>query len=655
MKLSPKQAEHRSLIAFAVQIVFSIILFLLSGWSESMAIALEGWHFLGGSIIWLVLYLQFRQKRLAEEEKLDAEQYKRLRREGKDTSVFGSKTPDEILNLAERRLDWLEKYLLPIFSLLLTVYLLGLGLWKYYEIQSAGVRVLAQDDVLKKTSAIIVLLALLSFLFARYTIGMSRQVVWRPLRAGGSYLQSNALICFALAITLLIGKSRVVRAEEIATYVLAILMIVIGIEVLLNLILDAYRPRIQGRYRQAAFESRLLGLFSEPGGILRTAAHALDYQFGFKVSETWFFRLLARAVVPLLLFQAVVLYLFTGLQMVPPGHVGVLERFGKPLNIKNPYQSGLHIKLPWPMDKIRTFPVDHLQVIDVGFVRKDPTYDEQGRKTPDLTPILWSVEHWKEELPYMVALPRFEQEFGDRPGSSETEKSISRDDFDMLVVALTIHFRIKDVSQYGYNENSYQDPRAMLEAISYRLALHYCANSTIESLLGPGRHQTTNTLKNQIQSEADLKNLGIHLEFVGLESVHPPLQVAEAFEKVVSTLQEKQATILKARGDAISRIEQAMGLSSQLNSQARAYAFERAALAQADSNRFSHQNDAYTKGNNVYLWREYLSVLDETLPNMRKYVITSENVDSWIYELDLKEKLETDLFTGLGIPEKQEK
>ena len=47
---------------------------------------------------------------------------------------------------------------------------------------------------------------------------------------------------------------------------------------------------------------------------------------------------------------------------------------------------------------------------------------------------------------------------------------------------------------------------------------------------------------------------------------------------------------------------------------------------------------------------EYLSVLDEFLLSMRKYVFIADNVDSWVYELDLKEKLQPDLFSGLGLP-----
>ncbi len=85
-------------------------------------------------------------------------------------------------------------------------------------------------------------------------------------------------------------------------------MILLGLEIALNLVMDIYRPRLNGQYSRSAFDSRLLGIINEPGGILRSAADALDYQFGFQVSQTWFYKLLEQAIIPLILFGVVTLY-----------------------------------------------------------------------------------------------------------------------------------------------------------------------------------------------------------------------------------------------------------------------------------------------------------------------------------------------------------
>ena len=73
VKLSPKRAEILSLIALVLQALFFLLLLLVGSGVNSLAVKIEAWHFLGGTVIWLVLMVQFRQRRLAQEERLDAE------------------------------------------------------------------------------------------------------------------------------------------------------------------------------------------------------------------------------------------------------------------------------------------------------------------------------------------------------------------------------------------------------------------------------------------------------------------------------------------------------------------------------------------------------------------------------------------------------
>ena len=114
MKLSPRRAELLSLVALVLQVLFFLLTLLVAKWVNSMAVRIEAWHFLGGAGIWLTLLLQFRQRRLAEEERFDAEQYQRMRQEGKDTSVFEGVMVEDQLQIAGRRLAWMEKYLLAV-------------------------------------------------------------------------------------------------------------------------------------------------------------------------------------------------------------------------------------------------------------------------------------------------------------------------------------------------------------------------------------------------------------------------------------------------------------------------------------------------------------------------------------------------------------
>ena len=90
MKLSFKRAEYAALTGLVVSLVFFLITLLLGNWSGSFVVWAVAWQILGGAIIWLVLTIQFHQRSLAEQEKLDMAQLAK----GRDTTTM-FRTQDE--------------------------------------------------------------------------------------------------------------------------------------------------------------------------------------------------------------------------------------------------------------------------------------------------------------------------------------------------------------------------------------------------------------------------------------------------------------------------------------------------------------------------------------------------------------------------------
>src|SRR5439155_10830028 len=107
----------------------------------------------------------------------------------------------------------------------------------------------------------------------------------------------------------------------------------------------------QGKLERPLYESRLVGLLGQPEGLITTAAQALDYQFGFKVSDTWFYRFFEKALAWLLLLQLGVLLLSSCVVFVESGEQVLLERFGRPVAGRAVLGPGAHLKLPWPVDQ----------------------------------------------------------------------------------------------------------------------------------------------------------------------------------------------------------------------------------------------------------------------------------------------------------------
>ena len=650
MKLSPKRAENLSIVALILHLIFFLLALFFDNFSGSRAVGVVGWIYLAGLPIWAVIAIQFRQRRLAEEESFDAREYQRLRKEGRSASVFEGDIEKEMM-VQQKRLEWTEKWLLPITAAIVTAYLIGVGLWQWSVVKDitqtvAGDLPLVKGMELYKTISVLVGMTAISFLFACYTVGMSRQEEWRPLRAGGGFLMGCTIAACAIAATLMATLPGYYKPLIIAGQVLVIIMLVLGAEFALNVTMDFFRPRIKGQYQRAAFESRILGLFSEPGGLFRTASHALDYQFGFSVSETWFYRLLEKYIVLLILIQLSVLYLMTCFKIVPTGHQAVLERWGAPVNLDQPWEAGLHVKFPWPMDIVKSYPVKQVQSLKVGYEKNDPQFDANGNPVHDTTPVLWTKEHWKAEYPFLVPAKK--------AGVTDEGHDAVNNLFDKLVFAVDVQYQISDVKKYAYQQGSFIDPDKVIQQLCERAVMHYCSQNDIEQILGPGRNATAQMLKDKIADSFAKYDVGVSVDYVGIKSVHPPIKVAEAFEKVISALQQKQTKILKAQGMSSKVVYDAEAEAAVNIATAEAYKNEREKLAQADAERFSKQVEAYKKGGNVYLWREFHAVQDEFLPKMRKYLIASENVDDWVYEFDLKENLKPDLFKGLGLDDKEE-
>lgn len=538
MAVSSKRAEYIALLSLILSVVFFGIAFFLGRWSGFFAVSAVSWLMLSAALIWLVLTIQFHQRALAEQEKLDTAQLAKAERgprifqaEGEHATLFAA---------AQRRLEILEKWFIPIFAALIATYQTAIGLYLLTSIQ-------AESEVQLKQPLLCAVfmtgIAFLSFLVSRYATGMSAQLQWKPLRAGGSCLLGIAVLCFALAVGLALVPLDFRFCLDVVGWVIPILLVVLGVETALNVVLDIYRPRLKDQYSRTAFDSRLLGLINEPGAIFRTAAGAIDYQFGFQVSQTWFYKLLEKAIVPLVLFAAITLYLLSCLVVVAPDEEAIVEHFGNPVDRAGQVRHigpGLSFKWPWPIDVVHKRATKRISEISVGFVPKP----EQRGERVGYGPLLWGKTHYEKEYELLVA--------SEQTGIASAEGAVP---VSLVMAAVPVQYRIKDLYSFIYNHS---EPEKLLESICYRELTKFAASAKIEvdsdadlehSLLGAGRAEAKKVLTENIQAAADSAGLGIEIVFLGLQGLHPPPDVAADYQKVVGAVQQKQALILNAHAE----------------------------------------------------------------------------------------------------------
>jgi len=674
MQTEAKKAGIVCLLALVLSAIFFLGSLILSKVTGVFAVYALSWQILAGAVIWAVLAVQFYQMALAQQEKLDMAQ---LQLGSGDTIFEAQKNHSELFAVAQNRLRIFEKWILPVFSVSLAVYEIAMGAWLIRHILQRQTE--QQPSHLLLGAVLAVSVAFLSFLFSLFATGMSSQQQWRALRAGGSYLLATAILSFAAAAGMAFAQFKVLVLLAVLDWIVPIVILVLGLETALNFVLDIYRPRLKGQYSSNAFDSRLLAIIASPGNILQTAASAIDYQFGFKVSQTWFYKIMEQAVVPLIIVSAVILYFLSCIVIVGPGSEAIIEHFGSAFDSQGSVRligPGLTFKLPWPFETAKKFPTKEIQEIHIGYVPED---DPDKQKAA----LLWGKEHYKAEYNLLVATESISsQEKGAVPVS-------------IIRAAIPVQYRVVDLYKYLYGHG---DSRKVLEALCYREVIKFAAGARIEpesesggdeeSLLGAGRAKAAAELVEIIQKEADQMGLGVEIVFMGLQGFHPPPEVSQDFQAVTGAVQKKQAAILEAIAERdklfttnVGSVKQAETLyelaekymqakqagkkqqqqtdkikieldsafsqaSGQLFAklrQAQSYAYEKATLAKATGKRFGQQLEAYRASKQIYKHELKMGMLEEALEKIRKYIVVAEG-DKQVTIIDLQEKLVPSLY-----------
>lgn len=575
-----QRAAGAALIGMGVQAALTVAIALSGLWSNLAALNAATFHLLGGLPIWIILWMLYNQHRLERIEALEAEQ---LAQADTQTARLFEQHADD-LQLAQRRLNNLYRWGLGIVSFVVAIYLITLGtVWLWLNTRSPiDAQALAALNPLVLLT-ICLATSFVAFITARFVAGMTRVHEWQLLRGGASYLMGNALIGGLGAIAAFGAWLKVPGIWQVLAVIVPLTMLLIGIEIILTFLLSVYRPRRLGEIPRPAFDSRVLGLTTSPESIAKAISDTINYQFGFEVSRSWFYQLLARAITPLIICGVAVLILLSSIVIVDPYEQAIITRFGHLMRKVDP---GIHLKWPWPASRAELYPVGRIHEVSIGSVRAttDPT-----------KALLWTTQH-SPDVSYLIT--------GPTPLATHLNAHADKDEskHDVPGMALVeadiiVQFRVRDLELFARNAAAPQqlltakiqqdrwarmskrwedagrngpnptlnrqpiEPSPTLKVIGQRRANAYFAQQDIDTLLAKGRMLAGETLKQQIQADVDEQHLGLEIVFVGLAGIHPPMasEVAKMFHEQINALQQEQSMIEEARTQEISLLTSAAG------------------------------------------------------------------------------------------------
>lgn len=268
---------------------------------------------------------------------------------------------------------------------------------------------------------------------------------------------------------------------------------------------------------------------------------------------------------------------------VGPGETAALYRMGK---LQTPLLGpGLHLGWPWPFDRVVKVRTGSVQVTPLG-------YESNG--SPDF---LWARSHANSEFGLPLG------------GGSE-----------LVAANLKLLWHVNDA---GVFLRSHKNPAAELEALATRQLWQIVSRYSLDKLLSTGRGTLADDLTAALRSDPALAQMGVSLDGVVLESLHPPLAVAPAYQEVVSAEVRRRSRVLQAEGeraagtllaqaDAQSLIDGSTGENSLRLADAQGAALEFQAAADSEK---SFGNAA------GYRLTRKMNTLESSLPGRKIYVL----------------------------------
>jgi regulator of protease activity HflC (stomatin/prohibitin superfamily) len=546
--LSYQRASTISAFGLAIQLALAIAMVVYGALGGDYAATFGAIPMFFGVPIWIALLLVFHQHKLERLEAIETEAFRESN--ASQASVFDEVGADQVVQAS--RLAWMHRLLLPVLSVVLGLVAIVLALVLLFR---TGEVELGAELNSGWGIAIGVATAFIGFVFARFVAGMARQPIWSLLNGGAGIAMAGALIGLLLAIghflDMALGQRGLLEALPL---IFRIVLLVYGLEVLINTVLNFYKPRRSGEYLRPGFDSRLLALAAAPDRITESISGAINYQFGFSVTEGWFFKLLKRFGMYGIPAAVLLIWGMTCFVVIEPDETGLKLAGGKIVTVERTLDDGsvvevadippgLVIKAPWPFSRVVTFSSAAVNEIVIG-TRKAHS---------DGKPLLWTDANFEGEQ-FMLVQP-----------SRESGQASGFRDLSILSFEMSVQYVVDDLRSYytlaqdGPRRNREMIRQQLLKTIASSVATQFISRFSEDQILGGERGDIARGLREVIQESFDSRHTGVQVTFAGIAGVHPSSEVARPFEDVAAADQDRLREIELARAARISTLAEAVG------------------------------------------------------------------------------------------------
>jgi modulator of FtsH protease HflK len=271
-----------------------------------------------------------------------------------------------------------------------------------------------------------------------------------------------------------------------------------------------------------------------------------------------------------------ILWLLSAIYIVPTDAQAVVIRFGRVVEPR--MMPGIHLSLPWPLDRVSRLKVQQQQRLVIGGDASDSVL---GRTQPLQTQFLTG-------------------------------------DQNVINLRVVVQYYVGVPSDYLFQQENVT--RTIAGAVESELARRV-AWRDVDSVLTTEKAAIQEEVRAAAQKVLNEYRAGALLSSVNIELAAPPPEAADAFRDVASARADSSRIVNEAQGYSNDVLPKARGAAQQLIEASEAYKQRKINEAQGDASRFTEVAAEYAKASDVNGRRLYAEAMEQILPKIKKLIV----------------------------------
>lgn len=405
----------------------------------------------------------------------------------------------------------------------------------------------------------------------------------KPPRAGSEtargLLQSFGVIAAVTVVFLILYTVLGIQCLNLLSWIVRILIALTALSLLVGLALSVIRREILSDFNYPA----PLDLFRRSRG--KSLASVLEESTGLSVKSLYSIRYAAGILPGVLLGLVLVLFVSTCFFKVESYEEAVVYRFGA-IRSESAVGPGLHLKLPWPIEKAELYDVDRVRELSVGY--------EDAAAADNL----WTQAHAGEEYKLLL-------------GNGN----------ELVSINMKLTYVISDLYRYV---TSFSDPAAVLGAKAYEVVMNKTINTDLDTLLSVDRDSFSSNVLRSLNTFCGEAALGVTVNEVILESIHPPVDIAGVYQNVVSASVMKSTLRTNAEAAAAETLAGAEQTANTAIIAAKTDQTKRVADARYEMDVFLAAAESYRSHPDALTLAKYMDTFQTVVSDKKVYVFIGQ-------------------------------